>query len=186
MEEQHQEQKIEKSKGYWGIIWKRLRKNRRAIAGLYFVLLMFVITIFSPLLANDKPIICKLNGEIYMPGIIQIFQARGLGDHWLKIGGEFDKPSFDAKAALADDEGSWDIWPLIPFGEYEVDEKCGSWPAPPSSKHWLGTDLCRAGPGIADDSWYECSSAGRFYLDGYSSCGRDIHWRSGRLFWRLG
>ena len=130
----------DKSKGYWGIIFKRLRKNHRAMIGLCFVAAMFLVTIFSPLLANDKPIICKYNGEIYMPGLIQVLQTRDIGDHWVNIGGEFDKPYFDVKKALEEDEDSWAVWPLIPFGEYEIDQDCGTWPAPPSTRHWLGTD----------------------------------------------
>ncbi len=139
MEEKQQEE-TQKSKSFRAIIWHRLKKNRRAMAGLCFVLLMFAVTIFSPLLANDKPIICKYEGKMYFPGIIQIFQSRGLVDHWIKIGGDFDKPSFNVKAALEANEDNWAIWPLIPFGEYEIDDNCGCWPAPPSAKHWLGTD----------------------------------------------
>lgn len=129
-----------RSESFRAIIWRRFRSNRRAMAGLYFVIIMLIVTFFSPLLANDKPIICKYQGKIHYPGLIEIFQTRGHDEHYIKKSAPFDKPWFNAKEALAADEGSWAIWPLIPFGEYEIDEDCGQWPAPPSRRHWLGTD----------------------------------------------
>ncbi len=128
------------ARSFTGIIIQRFRQNHRAMAGLVFVALMLLIMIFSPLIANDKPIICKYQGKIYAPGIVELFQSRGTSWHFIKNSAPFDKPWFDTKAALAADEGSWAIWPLIPYGEFEIDTDCGQWPAPPSKEHWLGTD----------------------------------------------
>lgn len=132
--------KEKKPQSYTSIVFSRMKKNRRAMAGFSFVIFMFVVMIFSPLLANDKPVICKLNGKVYCPGLIEIFQARGMGYHIIKKPAPFDKAWFDCKQALAEDSDSWAIWPVIPFGENEIDGDCGQWPAPPSARHWLGTD----------------------------------------------
>ncbi len=129
-----------KSESFTAIIFRRMKKNRRAMVGLIFIAMMFVIMIFSPLLANDKPIACKLDGKIYFPGIVEIFQSRGSGYHIIKHSAPFDRAWFDVKKALAEDEDSWAIWPLVPYGEFEIDDTCSQWPAPPSAKHWLGTD----------------------------------------------
>ena len=132
--------KVNKSESFTSIIFRRMRKNRRAMVGLAFIVLMFVMMIFSPLLANDKPIVCKLNGKVYCPGLIDIFQSRGSGYHLIKQPEPFNRAWFDSKKALAEDENSWAIWPMIPYGEFEIDESCSQWPAPPSAQHWLGTD----------------------------------------------
>ena len=46
------------------------KKNRRAFVSLRIFLLLFLISLFSELLINDKPVIAYYKGEILMPIII--------------------------------------------------------------------------------------------------------------------
>ena len=132
--EQNNQSKI-RSDSYRRIVWRRLRRNRRGLAGLIFILLMVLIWVFSPLLASNQPIVCRYQGKLYFPALVEIVQSRKPVPHWIEKSPPFNKPQFNAKRQLDPDEFA--IWPLIPYHENELTD---NFYAPPSSKHWLGTD----------------------------------------------
>ena len=123
------------SQAYWRTVWRRVRRNRRGMLGLAFVLLMLVFASLSPLLASNQPIVCRHEGKLYFPAIIELLQSRGPGPHWITKSQPFNLPQFNAKQEL--DPDAFAIWPLIPYHEYE---QTLDYLAPPSSEHWLGTD----------------------------------------------
>lgn len=123
------------SGGFWTQVWRRYRRSRGGRVGLLFVVLMLAVWIFSPLLATDQPIVCRYNGQWYFPAIVELFQTRGPGPHWISKDQPFNRPQFNAKRALGEDDFA--IWPLIPYHEHEL---AGDFHAPPSAAHWLGTD----------------------------------------------
>jgi len=136
MTEQNKKNKIkQRSEAFWAVVWRRMRKNRWGMFGFYFVLFMLLLSIFSPLIASDQPIVCKFEGKLYFPAIVEIFQSRGSGPHWINKSKPFNLPQFEAKTRLDPEEFA--IWPLIPFSEYEQTLDFFS---PPSADHWLGTD----------------------------------------------
>jgi len=101
--------------------------------GLSIVGAMCLIAALSPLLATNQPIVCKYEGKWYFPAIVELLQTRGTGPHWIEKSQPFNRPQFDAKSA----EYEFEIWPLIPYHEYESTPE---FHAPPSAEHWLGTD----------------------------------------------
>lgn len=121
------------SPGYIRQVWNRVRRNYRGMVGLAFILLMILVSVFSPLLASNQPIACKYKGQWYLPAVVEIFQFRGTGPHWIEKSPPFNRPQFNAKEA----EYEFEIWPLIYYSEYE---QTPNYFAPPSSEHWLGTD----------------------------------------------
>jgi len=123
------------SENYWLNVWSRVRRNRRGLTGLCFVGFMLLVAFFSPLLATNQPIVCKYQGNWYFPAVVEIFQSRGSGPHWIKKCPPFNLPQFDAKRQL--DPQAFAIWPLIPYSEYE---QTANFLSPPSRRHWLGTD----------------------------------------------
>jgi len=127
--------KSKSAQDYWRMVWRRLRRNRRGMAGLAFILLMAFISLFSPLLASNQPIICKYQSHWYFPAVVEIFQSRQTGSHWIEKSKPFNLPQFNAQKELDPDEFA--LWPLIPYHEYEITSEFNS---PPSRKHWLGTD----------------------------------------------
>lgn len=96
---------------------------------------MFGITLFSELLANDKPWVVSYKGELYFP-IIRHY------DETL-FGGDFPTPT-DYKDNLIKNniaKEGWMVMPLLPFSYNTVDYEMNTpTPAPPSRTHWLGTD----------------------------------------------
>lgn len=114
---------------------KAFRKNGRAFWSLAVFLTILILTFFSELIANDKPLIIKYNGEFLFP------QASVYTDEF--FGGDFPteadyKDPFIRQKIEAD---GWMLMPLIPFSYNTVDYDLNvPTPTAPSSKHWLGTD----------------------------------------------
>ncbi len=48
-------QKAEHPRGLWSDAWRRLRKNKAAVIGLIYIILMVLVAIFAPLLAPHDP-----------------------------------------------------------------------------------------------------------------------------------
>ncbi|HWP84371.1 MAG TPA: ABC transporter permease [Terriglobia bacterium] len=63
---------------YWDLVVRQFRRNRLAVAALWFVLFLFLIAIGAPFLAGNKPIV--LHGSY--PGLYrQVFDEWRLGGH---------------------------------------------------------------------------------------------------------
>jgi len=50
--------------------WKNFTANRRGYWSLWLFLILFVLTLFAEVIANDKPIIARYNGEWLMPVLV--------------------------------------------------------------------------------------------------------------------
>ena len=110
-------------------------KNRRAFWALVVFTCVFVLSLFSELIANDKPLIVKYKNELLFP----VF--KGYTDQF--FGGDFPI-SADYTDTLVQrniSQNGWMIKPLIPFSYNTVDYYLETaTPSAPSRKHWLGTD----------------------------------------------
>ncbi|MCP5151515.1 MAG: ABC transporter permease [Ectothiorhodospiraceae bacterium] len=114
---------------------RNFRANRRGWWSLWIFALLFVVTLFAELVANDRPLLVAYDGDLYLP----IWTAYPE----TTFGGEFETEA-DYRdpfvAALIDDKG-WMIWPLVRYNHRTV-----AWdlpepaPSPPDREHWLGTD----------------------------------------------
>ena len=127
--------KQELSRNFWGNVSHRFFKNSRGVIGLIFVVAMILISIFSSLIASDQPIVCRYEGKLYFPAIVEIFQLRNTNMHWINKSKPFRYPSFEAREDL--DPDAFAIWPLIPYSEFDQTNRFSQ---PPSIRHWLGTD----------------------------------------------
>ena len=47
------------SPGFWREAWQRYRRRRLSMLALYFIALLSLVAIFSPMIAGTKPIVCK-------------------------------------------------------------------------------------------------------------------------------
>lgn len=114
---------------------KAFAANKRAKVSLIIFLVVFVTTLFSEVLANDKPLIVYYNGSLYFPIVKQYDD--------LTFGGDFPTPADYKDAYIVDNiqRNGWMLMPPIPFSfntiDYEMDTPT---PAMPSWRHWLGTD----------------------------------------------
>ncbi|MEL6792639.1 MAG: ABC transporter permease [Pseudomonadota bacterium] len=138
--------------------WRNFKANKRGYWSMWIFLVLFLISLFAELVANDKPILLSFNGELRSP-LLATYTEEDFGGEFrteadytdpvvkclIRTGGALD-PCFDeadgfGEASVAEGaEEGWAIWPLIPFSydtpNYEVETA----PAPPSAQNWLGTD----------------------------------------------
>lgn len=67
-----------KKQDYWSIVRNQFFKNRLAVWGLRIFYGILFIAIFADFIANEKPIVCKIDGEIHFPIFKQYFVDLGL------------------------------------------------------------------------------------------------------------
>lgn len=111
------------------------RRNGRGFWSLWIFTALFLITLFSELIANDKPLFVWFDNTPHMPVFVSYAET--------EFGGEFLTEA-DYRdpfvAELIQDKG-WILWPPVRFSfdtiNYELNHPA---PAPPSSVNWLGTD----------------------------------------------
>lgn len=126
-----------KSPGFWRLAWTRYRSQKLGMLGLVVILSLFVVGFFAPLIANDEPIVCKYEGKIHFPGVIETIHNIPFASKVVRKDRPFRYVSFEFKESYDPERGDWAIWPPVPFGPVELaGERLGK----PSGVHWLGTD----------------------------------------------
>jgi microcin C transport system permease protein len=141
--------------------WRNFKANRRAFWSLWVFLLLFGLSLFAEVLANEKPIVVSYKGSLHFP-IYRFYPETAFGGDFkteaiyrdpaiqclIRTGGIpdcFDDPEgVEADAADGDYQGEkvdkgWMIWPPIPYS-YQTINNVGTAPSPPDRNHWLGTD----------------------------------------------
>ena len=112
------------------------KANRRGTWALWIFLVLFGLSLFAELIANDKPILIKTDDGIYMP----VFTAYPE----TAFGGDFETEADYRDPFVQDlirEKNGWVVWPLIPFSYNTINlELTVPTPAPPSAENWLGTD----------------------------------------------
>lgn len=117
---------------------RRLRAfatNKRAKYAFVIFSVLFILTLFAEVLANDKPLIVQYNDAWHFPIMQQYTDA--------DFGGDFPVAVDYKDAYIVDniEKNGWMLMPPIPFSfntvDYEMDTPA---PAAPSARHWLGTD----------------------------------------------
>ncbi len=115
--------------------WQSFANNKRAVISLFLFLIIFSVSLFAELIANDKPLLFNYKNELYFP----LFNDYTDKD----FGGDFPT-SADYKDKLICDnitQNGWIIWPIIPFSFNTIDYDLNvPTPSAPSVAHWLGTD----------------------------------------------
>ena len=113
----------------------QFRANRRGVASLIVFGVLFLLTLFAELLANDRPIVIRYDGAFYYP-ILRDYPETVFGG---------DLPTnavyTDVEVVHLIEAKGWMVWPPLP---YRYDTRAGgeqrSALLPPSLEHPLGTD----------------------------------------------
>ena len=115
--------------------WQNFRGNARGYWSLWIFLGLFTVTLFSEIVANDKPMLVRYDGAFYAPIFFHYDETR--------FGGEFELEADYHDGYIQDliRAQGWILWPPVPWShdtiDYELEVPA---PAPPSGRHWLGTD----------------------------------------------
>ena len=114
---------------------ENFKRNRRGFVSLWIFLVIFIGTLFAEVIANDKPLLIKFNGNFYTPTFVAYPETT--------FGGEFQTEADYRDEFVAEliNEKGWMLWPPIRFSfdtvNYDLPVPA---PAPPSADNWLGTD----------------------------------------------
>ena len=145
--------------------WRNFKTNRRAYVSLWLFAVLFGLSLFAEVLANDRPLLVSYRGEIHTPFLTFYSEADFGGDFrteanykspevqcLIVTGGLvdcFDEPETMVQAVTLDKfapetEGfhkGWIIWAPIPYSFNTINDLGGqAAPSAPDADHWLGTD----------------------------------------------
>lgn len=113
----------------------RFKKNRRAVWSLKVFSVIFMLTLVSELIANDKPLLVRYDQSFYVPFLVSYPET--------EFGGDFQTEADYRDPFVAEliQEKGWMLWPLIPFKYNTINYNLPSpAPSPPDGTNWLGTD----------------------------------------------
>lgn len=144
--------------------WRNFTANRRAFWSLWIFAVLFGLSLFAELLANDRPLLVQYRGEYFTP-ILKLYPETTFGGDFqteagysdpevrclIRTGGLancFDDP--DGLLAALDrgevpegveaDKIGWIITAPIPYSFNTIVDTGGVAPGAPSAENWLGTD----------------------------------------------
>ncbi len=115
--------------------WLRFKANKRGYWSLWVFMVLFVISLFAELIANDKPLLVEYNSQWYYPIVEQYAET--------EFGGEFETEAdyTDPYVIELIEENGYIVWPLIRFSYDTINFNIsGSVPSAPDDVNWLGTD----------------------------------------------
>lgn len=111
------------------------RSSKRGMISLVVFGLLFFVSLFAELLANNKPILIRYDGGFYSPLVRDYPETT--------FGGDFPTNTVysDPEVKKLIEEKGWILWPPIPYSYDTVLKGEGRTTLqPPSRQHWLGTD----------------------------------------------
>jgi len=115
--------------------WQNFRANRRGFWSMVVFAVLFVVTLFAELIANDRPILVRYDGAFYVPFLVEYAETT--------FGGEFatEADYTDPEVQKLITSKGWLLWPAVPF-RYDTIVKGLDKPAPspPTWRNVLGTD----------------------------------------------
>jgi microcin C transport system permease protein len=116
--------------------WANFKAHKRGYYSLWLFLALYAISLCAELIANDKPILMTYRGELYAP-VFREYPETAFGGV-LETEANYQDPAVREMIARGD---GWSINPIIPWRydtiDYGIPETA---PAPPSARHWFGTD----------------------------------------------
>ncbi|PTP64024.1 ABC transporter permease [Vibrio splendidus] len=115
--------------------WLRFKANKRGFISLWIFTILFGLSLFAEIIANDKPLLVSHDNQWFVPVINEYAET--------EFGGEFETEA-DYKdpyvIELIEDSG-YIVWPIIPFSYDTINfDISGAVPSEPDSVNWLGTD----------------------------------------------
>lgn len=141
---------------------RNFKANRRAYWSLIIFSVLFGLSIFAELLANDKPLLVSYRGELHVP-FLKFYPETAFGGDFqteaqyrdpevkcLILSGGSQNCWDDPGAVIAavgqgtftgeDFVKGWIVSAPIPYSYNTIVDKDGVAPGPPDAMNWLGTD----------------------------------------------
>jgi microcin C transport system permease protein len=116
--------------------WRRFRKNRLGFWSLVVFSTLLVLSLFAEVLANDRPLALRYEGQMYFP-LFNDYSEK-------TFGGDFETPTDYHDPFIREQlsrDGNWAIYPPIPYGSRTINYFAKEPnPAGPTADNLLGTD----------------------------------------------
>ena len=143
---------------------ENFKNNRRGTWSLWIFLVLFVLTLFSELIANDRPLLATYKGELLFPAVVSYPET--------KFGGFLAVTQYrDPFIADEINANGWMLWPPIRYSYRTPDEALPT--AAPSKPSWLQPEEVRCSrypQGVDDPS----CTIGNWHWLGTDDQGRDV------------
>ena len=118
--------------------WQSFKANQRGYWALWIFMVLFLVSLFSEFIANDKPFYVRFDGELYFPVFVTYPETA--------FGGDF-KTAADYRYLflqnLIEERGGFMIWPPIRYS-YNTHNLDLPTPAPSKPTWMLTEEQCRA------------------------------------------
>jgi microcin C transport system permease protein len=144
--------------------WSLFKANRRGFWSFWIFFGLFLLTLFAPLIANDRPILASYKGELLFPTLVEYPES--------KFGGFLAKTNYRDPVNLDEiSANGWMIWPPIHYSYNTVNTELPL-PAPSPPASTLAKNIaCAKYP--AKDSDSQCIAGNMNWL-GTDDQGRDV------------
>jgi peptide/nickel transport system permease protein len=117
-------------RGFARIVWKRLRRDRYAMAGLIVIGALFLASWLAPVIANNKPIVMRWQDRTLFPAVAEMVPFRFFMKYHELANVDFEDIKHDESIAL--------VMPPIPYSP--IATALDSRLQRPDHRHWMGTD----------------------------------------------
>lgn len=118
------------------LAWRRFLLNRIGVWSLGLFAFLSVVALLAPVLCTARPLVVRYDGQWYWPLVRDYPETTFGGDFLTET--DYNDPLIRHKLA---ERGNFAVYAPDPFGFATIDmEATRPNPAPPSSRHWLGTD----------------------------------------------
>ncbi len=118
--------------------WQSFKGNRRGYWALWIFMVLFLVSLFSEFIANDKPFYVRFDGESYFPVFVTYPETAFGGD--FETAADYRDPFLQK---LVEEKGGFMIWPPIRYS-YNTHNLDLPTPAPSKPTWMLTEEQCRA------------------------------------------
>ncbi len=124
------------SLGYWKNLWKKINQKRITKWSLRMIYFLIFLSIFSDFIANERPLICKINNITYYPVFHEYAEKMGMAKPYSMLQKkDWNELNFDFKilSPIPYSTHSFDLMNVYksPFSKQNIHSI--------QYRHWLGT-----------------------------------------------
>ncbi|EKS30771.1 ABC transporter permease [Afipia felis] len=113
--------------------WQNFKANRRGYWSFWIFSILFIVSLFAELIANDRPFLIQYDGHLYFPAFVTYPETTFGGD--FETAADYRDPYLQKMIA---EKGGRIVWPLI---RYSYDTHNLDLPTPaPSKPTWMLTE----------------------------------------------
>jgi len=145
--------------------WQNFKANRRGYWSFWIFSILFIVSLFAELIANDRPFLIQYDGHLYFPAFVTYPETAFGGD--FETAADYRDPYLQK---LIKDKGGHIVWPLI---RYSYDTHNLDLPTPaPSKPTWMLTEK-ECAPVVKRKGLHSCRDLEYNWL-GTDDQGRDV------------